>query len=230
MDKVTRQSYGKTGTVSATVITTATGSKTADLTPVTWGVNGVNYSSPLTGASTSETVTLVTPATLSVGEYPVTASVGGATAAATLKVIDYPTIYNSICTTMAPSVKAAFKLTTYYVLQNNPDLADTFEISQASASAILCATDPTAAGFKVAITAAIPKISDTDAELVATALEAAYASANSVWQQQTGSSLALSAFWTDSKYATGTNLLLTNALSGVSEGITMYKSSTSTSN
>ena len=226
MNKVTRQSFGSAGSVSATVVTTAIDTTTASLTPVKWGLNGVNYETALTGASTSEVATLTTPADLAVGNYPVTASVGGATASAMLKVVDYPTVFNETATAAAPTVKAAFKLTTYYVIKNNPELADTFSISASTVQVILCASDPTTAGFKAAIKLAYPDLSDTDAELIATALEAGYSSAASTWKSETGSTLSLSQLWSDSKYAAGINTLTTAALTGVSEGVTMATSST----
>jgi hypothetical protein len=226
MDKNTTQSFGSAGEVSAVVVTTATDGTTAALTPVKWGLNGVNYETELTGVSTSETATLATPADLAVGSYPVTAAVGGATASAMLKVVDYPTVFNETATAAAPTVKAAFKLTTYYVIKNNPELADTFSISASTVQVILCASDPTTAGFKAAIKLAYPDLSDTDAELIATALEAGYASAASTWKSETGSMLSLSQLWSDSEYAAGINTLTTAALTGVSEGVTMATSST----
>jgi len=225
MGKTTTQSYGAAGEVSAVVVTTATDGTTAALTPVKWGLNGVNYETELTGMSTSETTTLATPADLAVGIYPVTAAAGGATASATLKVVDYPAVFNETATAASPTVKAAFKLTTYYIIKNNPELADTFSISDSTVQVILCASDPTTAGFKAAIKLAYPDLSDTDAELIATALEAGYSSAASTWKSETGSTLSLSQLWSDSKYVTGINALVSAALTGVAEGVTMASSS-----
>ena len=224
MQKATRQGYGSSGSVSATVVTTRAGASTSSLGEVVWGLDGSNYTTPLVGVSTSEVVTLTTPSTLAAGSYIVTANVGSATARTTLKVIDYPSEFNAICTTLSSGVKLSFKLSTYYILKNNPDLSSTLSITADSVKVILCASSPTEEGYKAALILVYPNMDDASLELAASALKTAYDVAASTWKAETGTTLSLQSIWSDSRYASGVNTLVTAACDGVAAGVALYNS------
>lgn len=225
MDSVSHQILGKGSSVDAVVVSTEV--PTSSLGCVTWGLNGANYSSPLSGMSSSEKVVLDCPALLAAGTYPLTASVAGVTAVGTLRVVDLGAVYSEIAEFAAPVIKSGFATGTFFILKNNPELVDTFQVSSNAASTILCAAEPTSEGFKQAILVAYPDMDEGSAELIAQVLESAYDTANATYKAKTGSdsNLSLAVVWGNSDYAGATNKLILAVNEGVASGISAYKAS-----
>lgn len=216
VDKVALQKLGKTSTIKAEVVVLK--GTTGALGSVTWGLNGTNYTSPLTGVSTSETVTLTAPATLAAGTYTVTASTPAATDGTysylsasgntTLRVLDT----KQIMTDIAPSIRQAFKTATILVLTNNPDLKD--DIATTSAIVVtLLKSGMSDTEITAAIKAAYPKLDDATATLIGSGVASGWQSFLLAYKTYTGEAFDLSSLTGDE-----TAILATAIAGGMNDG------------
>ncbi|HNX04256.1 MAG TPA: hypothetical protein PKI32_02070 [Opitutales bacterium] len=123
----------------------------------------------------------------------------------------------------APLLEGALRIAVPRILENNPELAESFDSASLAASAILAGAAPDYAGCEQAVRAAFPGLSTGDAGAVCLALESAWKCAAALYRSRTGSEPDTTALAGDSRYAAGLKVLAEALARGLSEGVADYR-------